>query len=73
MAKIVNFMLHILPELNFLKEYFFKKEKKKKNLFPKLSPSGGGHGKPLQYSYLENSMDRGAWWATVHQITKSWT
>ena len=26
---------------------------------------GGGHGKPLQYSCLENPMDRGAWWATV--------
>ena len=26
---------------------------------------------PLQYSYLENSMDRGAWWATVHQVTES--
>ena len=26
----------------------------------------GGHGNPLQYSCLENSMDRGAWWATVH-------
>ena len=36
-------------------------------------PPGGGHGKPLQYSYLENSMDRGAWWAIVHGITKSWT
>ena len=31
---------------------------------------GGGHGKPLQYSYLENPMDRGAWWATVHRVTK---
>ena len=28
-------------------------------------PLGGGHGHPLQYSCLENSMDRGAWWATV--------
>ena len=28
---------------------------------------------PLQYSCLENSMDRGAWWATVHVITKNWT
>ena len=28
--------------------------------------SGGGHGNPLQYSCLENSMDRGAWWSTVH-------
>ena len=34
---------------------------------------GGGHGNPLQYSYLENPMDRGAWWATVHTVTKSWT
>ena len=30
---------------------------------------GGGHGNPLQYSWLENSMDRGAWWATVHGVT----
>ena len=33
---------------------------------------GGGHGNPLQYSCLENSMDRGAWWATIHRVTKSW-
>ena len=32
---------------------------------------GEGNGNPLQYSYLENSMDGGAWWATVHGITKS--
>ena len=32
----------------------------------------GGHGNPLQYSCLENPMDRGAWWATVHRVTKSW-
>ena len=32
---------------------------------------GGGHGNPLQYSCLENSMDRGAWWATVHGVSKS--
>ena len=31
---------------------------------------GGGHGNPLQYSCLENSMDRGGWWATVHGITE---
>ena len=29
---------------------------------------GGGHGNPLQYSCLENSMDRGAWWATFHRV-----
>ena len=34
---------------------------------------GEGNGYPLQYSCLENSMDRGAWWATVHVITKSRT
>ena len=31
------------------------------------------HGNPLQYSCLENHMDRGAWWATVHGVAKSWT
>ena len=36
-------------------------------------PPGGGHGNPFQYSYLENPMDRGAWWATVHRVIKSWT
>ena len=36
-------------------------------------PPGGGHGNPLQYSSLENPMDRGAWWATVHGIAKSQT
>ena len=35
--------------------------------------SGEGNGYPLQYSCLENSMDRVAWWATVHEVTKSWT
>ena len=34
---------------------------------------GGGHGNPLQHSCLENPMDRGAWWATVHGVTQSWT
>ncbi|XP_060261876.1 testisin-like isoform X2 [Ovis aries] len=32
-----------------------------------------GNGNPLQYSCLENPMDGGAWWATVHGVTKSWT
>ena len=34
---------------------------------------GGSPGDPLQYSCLENSMDRGAWWATVHRVTKRQT
>ena len=33
----------------------------------------GGNGNPFQYSCLENSMDRGAWWATAHRVTKSLT
>ena len=31
---------------------------------------GGGHGNPLQYFCLDNSMDRGAWQATVHRVTE---
>ena len=34
---------------------------------------GGGHGNPLQYSCLENPMDRGAWWAMVHRVAQSQT
>ena len=35
--------------------------------------SEGGHGNPLQYSFLENLMDRVTWWATAHRIVKSQT
>jgi len=42
------------------------------NSIPGLGKSpGGGHGNPLQYSCLENPMDRGAWQATVHGVAKS--
>ena len=34
---------------------------------------GGGHGNPLRYPCLENPVDRGAWWSTVHGVAKSWT
>ena len=34
---------------------------------------GEGNGNPLQYSCLENPMERGAWWATVHRVAKSRT
>ena len=34
---------------------------------------GEGNGHPIQYLCLENSMDRGAWWAVVHGVAKSWT
>ena len=35
-------------------------------------PLGEGNGNPLQHSCLGNPMNRGAWWATVHGVTKSW-
>ena len=35
--------------------------------------NGEGNGTPLQYPCLENPMDGGAWWATVHGVAKSWT
>ena len=37
------------------------------------SSPGEENGTPLQYSCLENPMDGGAWWATVHGVAKSWT
>ena len=39
---------------------------------PERSP-GGKNGNPLQYSFLENPMDRGVWWATVHRVAKNQT
>ena len=43
-------------------------------LIPGLGRSlGGGNGNPLWYTCLENPRDRGAWWATVHRVTKSRT
>ena len=38
-----------------------------------IPESGRSPGDPLQYSYLENSMDRAAWWSTVRGVTKSQT
>ena len=44
------------------------------DLIPGLGRSpGGGHSHPLQYSCLENALDRGSWWATVHGVAKSQT
>ena len=40
---------------------------------PSALSLGEGNGTPLQYSRLENPMDGGAWWATVHGVTKSRT
>ena len=43
-------------------------------LIPELGRCpGGGNGNPLQYSCLENPMNRGAWWVAAHRVAKSWT
>ena len=42
-------------------------------LFDKPLHAGAGNGNPVRYTCLENPMDRGAWWATVHGVTKSQT
>ena len=44
------------------------------SLIPRSGQSpGGGNGNPLQYSCLEDSVYRGAWWVTVYGIAKRWT
>jgi len=45
-----------------------------KSVIPQLGRSPGeGNNSPLQYSCLENFMERGAWQATIHRVAKSWT
>ena len=44
-----------------------------KEISPGYSLDGGGSGNLLQYSCLENPLDRGAWWAAVYGVTQSWT
>ena len=49
-------------------------DKRNEGSIPGLERAPGeGNGNPLQYSCLEKPMDRGAWWATVHRVTKSQT
>ena len=55
----------------------YGKESASNAVDPGLTPGlgrspGEGNGYLLQNSFLDNCMDRGAWWATVHAITKSW-
>ena len=45
----------------------------KSNLDPSRGADGDGNGTPLQYSCLENPMDRGAWWAAVHGVARGRT
>ena len=61
-----DFILHPFPTIYHNHEY---------NKLPVsyLSPSREGNGNPLQYSFLDNPVDRGAWWAAVHRVTQSRT
>ena len=78
MSVIIYFNAHI-PSYNRaslvaqrLKRLPAMRETRVRSLSWEHSP-GEGNGNPLQYSCLENPMDRGAWWATVHGVTKSRT
>ena len=42
-------------------------------MWESIIQSGEGKGTPLQYSYLENPMDGGAWWAAIYGVAQSWT
>ena len=60
--------------VQWLKIYLQCRRYKTGGLIPGSGRSlGVGNGNPLQYSYLENPMDRAAWQATVHGVKKSWT
>ena len=61
-----DFILHPFPTIYHNHEY---------NKLPVsyLSPSREGNGNPLQYSFLDNPVDRGAWWAAAHRVTQSRT
>ena len=60
-----------LPRWHSVKESTCQRRRRKRHGSGRCP--GGGNGYPLQYSCLENPMDRGVWWATVHGITKSQT
>ena len=66
-SEISQNLLEGLPTETFLKE------KKKTCLNTYMPIYGEGSGNPLQYSCLENPMDGGTWWATVHGVAKSQT
>ena len=61
----------MLPQIRMLKSYPLKRQSVA--LFGSRIIAGEGNGNPLQYSCLENPMDRGAWKAAVHGVTKSRT
>ena len=73
---LLSFLIHIvlgLPSWLGGKEFTYQSRRHKRcgsNLLSQEAP-GVENGSPLQHSCLENPMDRGAWWATVHGVTES--
>ena len=65
--------VNIYKHKNVKQEHFKTASRKRVLLLYFTHSCGEGNGNPLQYSCLENPMDRGAWWAPVHGVTKSWT
>ena len=72
MENVIFFFPHLMKnmDLSLLFKKYFKVLRK---IFISNPLYGEGNGTPLQYSCLENPMDGGAWWATVHGIAESWT
>ena len=68
-----KYILQKHPESGHMEGKFFLKPGFSENTFVLILYNGEGNGTPLQYSCLENPMDRGAWQAAVHGVTKSRT
>ena len=73
-SSIINIIIHLI----YLKVEWASQGAQRKRIYLsmqeiQLDPREVGNGNPLQYSSLENSMDRGAWRAIVHRVTRSWT
>ena len=64
--------LELSPQSQDPRRHMEYRERKGPICYPRIC-NGEGNGTPLQYSCLENPMDRGAWWAAVHGVTKSQT
>ena len=80
LTRVIKFLLmfegyKMLYNLSIITDWYINRTKwHHLKTHPGLGRSSGeGNGNPLKYSYLENSMDRGASWATIHGVAKSWT
>ena len=65
MYEVVSLVTHMVKNLPAVQETWFQS-------LGQGDPPGEENGYPPQYFCLENSMDRGAWWDTIHEAAKSW-